>query len=212
MKVLGAIIAVTFAWSAWAKQQDSVVKIEAETKALVVTKELPYKTEYVVSRDVGRGRVLKAQEGKKGSETVTYEVLYVNGKESSRKAISKDRVEPQNEIFKIGKEGYGTSRGAFTGRKIITVVATAYHPMAGVGAKYGGKTASGIMAKYGVIAVDPKVIKLGTWVYVEGYGLAIAADTGGAIKGNRIDVCLTNERDIDNWGRKKVKVHILSDR
>ncbi|MER2108908.1 MAG: LysM peptidoglycan-binding domain-containing protein [Solibacillus sp.] len=60
-----------------------------------------------------------------------------------------------------------------------------------------------------VIAVDPNVIRLGTKVWVEGYGEAVAADTGGAIKGNRIDVFIPNEADAYEWGRKNVEVKIL---
>jgi len=60
-----------------------------------------------------------------------------------------------------------------------------------------------------VIAVDPNVIPLGSKVYVEGYGTAIAADTGGAIKGNRIDVLVPNNSDAQNWGRKTVTVKVL---
>jgi len=61
-----------------------------------------------------------------------------------------------------------------------------------------------------VIAVDPNVIPLGSRVWVEGYGEAIAADTGGAIKGNIIDVLVASEAyAADNWGRRTVKVKIL---
>ncbi|WJE18836.1 3D domain-containing protein [Bacillus cereus] len=60
-----------------------------------------------------------------------------------------------------------------------------------------------------LIAVDPKVIKLGTKVYVEGYGEAIAGDTGGAIKGNKIDVLFPTEKEARQWGRKKVKIRIM---
>ncbi len=60
-----------------------------------------------------------------------------------------------------------------------------------------------------VIAVDPKVIPLGTKVYVEGYGEAIAGDIGGAIKGNKIDVFISNYGRALQWGRKTVKVQIL---
>lgn len=60
-----------------------------------------------------------------------------------------------------------------------------------------------------VIAVDPDVIKLGTKVHVEGYGYAVAGDTGGAIKGNRIDVFIPNKSDAYKWGRKDVKIKIL---
>lgn len=60
-----------------------------------------------------------------------------------------------------------------------------------------------------VIAVDPNVIPLGTRVWVEGYGEAVAGDTGGAIKGNRIDVFVPDQTEASNWGRKPVKVKIL---
>lgn len=60
-----------------------------------------------------------------------------------------------------------------------------------------------------VIAVDPKVIKLGTKVYVEGYGYAVAGDTGGAIKGKKIDVFMPSKSNALKWGRKNVKIKIL---
>ncbi|MDA2342677.1 3D domain-containing protein [Bacillus cereus] len=60
-----------------------------------------------------------------------------------------------------------------------------------------------------LIAVDPKVIKLGTKVWVEGYGEAIAGDTGRAIKGNKIDVLFPTEKQAREWGRKKVKIRIM---
>lgn len=61
-----------------------------------------------------------------------------------------------------------------------------------------------------LIAVDPNVIPLGKTVNVEGYGVAIAADTGGAIKGNRIDVLMPDKGSSSQWGRKIVKVTILN--
>ena len=60
-----------------------------------------------------------------------------------------------------------------------------------------------------VIAVDPKVIPLGSRVWVEGYGEAIAGDIGGAIKGNIIDVFIQHRADALNWGRRTVKIKIL---
>lgn len=77
-----------------------------------------------------------------------------------------------------------------------------------------GITATGINLKANpnqkVIAVDPKVIPLGTKVWVEGYGEAIAGDTGGAIKGNRIDVFIPNKSRALQWGSKTVKVKVLN--
>ncbi len=61
-----------------------------------------------------------------------------------------------------------------------------------------------------LIAVDPNVIPLGKTVNVEGYGVAIAADTGGAIKGHRIDVLMPDKGSSSSWGRRTVKVTILN--
>ncbi|MCR1287513.1 peptidoglycan-binding protein [Shouchella clausii] len=76
-----------------------------------------------------------------------------------------------------------------------------------------GVTATGIDLKANpnqkVIAVDPSVIPLGSRVYVEGYGEAIAGDTGGAISGNKIDVFVPSQSDAINFGRKTVKVTVL---
>lgn len=88
----------------------------------------------------------------------------------------------------------------------LTVVSTAYTPH---DAGCSGITAMGIPARRGVIAVDPRVIPLGTRVYVDGYGVAIAADTGGAIKGNRIDVCYPTRREAFAWGRRTVRITLL---
>ena len=60
-----------------------------------------------------------------------------------------------------------------------------------------------------IIAVDPDVIPLGTKVWVEGYGEAIAADKGGSIKGNKIDVFMSSTKQAINWGRRTVTVKIL---
>ncbi|WML50430.1 3D domain-containing protein [Neobacillus sp. PS3-34] len=76
-----------------------------------------------------------------------------------------------------------------------------------------GITATGINLKKNpnqkVISVDPKFIKLGTKVYVEGYGYAIAADKGSAIKGNVIDIFFPSQKQAINWGRKTVTIKIL---
>ncbi|EAZ85335.1 LysM peptidoglycan-binding domain-containing protein [Lysinibacillus fusiformis] len=76
-----------------------------------------------------------------------------------------------------------------------------------------GITATGMNLKANpnakVISVDPAVIPLGSKVYVEGYGEAIAGDTGGAIKGKRIDVFFPSQQDAINFGVKQLKVTIL---
>jgi 3D (Asp-Asp-Asp) domain-containing protein len=88
--------------------------------------------------------------------------------------------------------------------------ATAYDPGPISCGKYAdGYTAIGMKAEKGVVAVDPRVIPMRTRLYVEGYGLAIAADTGGAIKGNRIDLCFPTYQEALRYGRRTVKVYLL---
>lgn len=95
--------------------------------------------------------------------------------------------------------------------KEITVEATAYTATC---EGCSGITATGINLlenpNQKVISVDPTVIPLGSKVYVEGYGEAIAGDTGGAIKGNKIDVFIPSKQDAINFGRKQLKVTILN--
>lgn len=94
--------------------------------------------------------------------------------------------------------------------RTLTVEATAYTAFC---SGCSGITATGVNLKANphakVISVDPTIIPLGTEVYVEGYGHAVAADTGGAIKGNRIDVHLPTKNDAYNWGRRTVEITIL---
>ena len=98
-----------------------------------------------------------------------------------------------------------------SGNKTITMTATAYTAYCN---GCSGVTATGIDLRSNpnqkVIAVDPKVIPLGSRVYVEGYGEAIAGDVGGAIKGNRIDLFIPSKSSALDWGRRTVNVTILN--
>lgn len=109
------------------------------------------------------------------------------------------------------KSGQAIKAKTKKAKKKITVKATAYTASC---AGCSGTTATGINLKRNpkkkVIAVDPSVIPLGSKVYVQGYGEAIAADTGGAIKGNRIDVFTPSQKDAIDFGVKKLNVTILS--
>ena len=89
---------------------------------------------------------------------------------------------------------------------VMTMEATAYLPSDGGGY---GITATGIPATYGVAAVDPAIIPLGSRLYIPGYGEAIAADTGGAIYGYRIDLCMESYSECMNFGRRDVTVYVL---
>lgn len=97
------------------------------------------------------------------------------------------------------------------GSKEITVKATAYTASC---EGCSGVTATGINLNANpnakVISVDPSVIPLGTKVYIEGYGEAVAGDTGGAIKGDRIDIYMPSESQAIQFGAKEVTVKILN--
>ncbi len=96
--------------------------------------------------------------------------------------------------------------GKPTGR-IMMMVATAYSPEE---PGLSNHTASGMLATRGVVAVDPRVIPLGTRLNVEGYGNCIAGDTGSTIKGNRIDLCFDTLAEMNAFGGyRTVRVEIL---
>lgn len=108
--------------------------------------------------------------------------------------------------FKGGTLSRGMSKSTSYSR-VLSMQATAYSG--------DGVTASGTATKrnsggYSTIAVDPRVIPLGSTVYVEGYGYAVAEDTGGAIKGNIIDVFFPSESEAQGWGRRSVNVYIIN--
>ncbi len=199
--VLFAVTTVISPMAAFAKAQD-----EVKTETVVNEKAIPYEVKYVFSRDLGPGRVKKVTDGVEGKIVWTLTKFVQDGK-VIKEERSEERIEPKDAVFQMGRSGFAkTSRGSFTRGRVIKMVSTAYLPTDGGG---HGITASGRRAEYGVVAVDPRVIPLGSLVFVEGYGFAIAADTGGAIKGNKIDVCLHNRREAMQWGRRTVTVHVF---
>ena len=91
-----------------------------------------------------------------------------------------------------------TDAGPVPDGRAITVSATGY--------SLGGRTASGLPVGWGIAAVDPSVIPLGTHMWVPGYGEAVAADTGGAVVGARIDLWFPTVAQADDWGRRTVTI------
>ena len=104
------------------------------------------------------------------------------------------------------REAERVSRGIPRYRAAYTMHASAYLPSDGGGS---GITATGIPARHGVVAVDPNVIPLGSRLFIPGYGEAIAADTGGAIVGNKIDLCMESYDEAIQFGRRNVEVYVL---
>ena len=100
-----------------------------------------------------------------------------------------------------------TEQGNLNYSAVYTMEATAYLPTDG---SAEGITAMGIPARRGVVAVDPNVIPLGSKVFIPGYGVAIAADTGGAIRGQKVDLCMETYGECMNFGRRDIEVYVLS--
>lgn len=99
------------------------------------------------------------------------------------------------------------SRGSTT--RTISMVATGYTDAPEENYPYAGQPSYiGLPLARGIVAVDPNVIPMGTKLYVEGYGEAIAADQGGAIKGNRIDLFFDSKWEANTWGIKPVRVTV----
>ncbi len=183
---------------------------------------IDYTTEVQKDKDLEKGKSKVLQEGVPGEKEVTTKVVFQNGVEVSREIVEETTIKaPVNKVVAEGSAAViVASRGGVSVKvkenglpystDVLTVKATAYWS----GDDGGLVTATGTVPVrvpdgWSTIAVDPRVIPLGTKVYVEGYGYAIAQDTGGAIKGNRIDVFLSNAKQVYNWGVRTVKVHIL---
>ncbi|WP_335547789.1 ubiquitin-like domain-containing protein [Neobacillus drentensis] len=189
----------------------NVIRVEKVTDVV----EEPVQFAVVTKKDdrLEKGKEKILSKGKKGLVSKQYEVLLENGKEVSRKLLSEQKIaEKQDKVVAVGTKDLSlqVSRGANEQGKEFYVTATAYTAYCN---GCSGRTATGLNLRANpnmkVIAVDPRVIPLGSKVYVEGYGYAVAADTGGAIKGYIIDLFMPSNKDCYRWGRKKVKIKIL---
>jgi len=161
--------------------------------------------------DLRPGQVKLDSAGALGEKLTRYVVRYEDGKPVARTAIGSEVAKkPVNKVVSIGSRGQYTSRGEFHTRRMLTMWATAYEPgPRSCGKNATGRTSCGLHAGYGVVAVDPRVIPLGSKLYIEGYGYAVAGDQGRAIRGNRIDLGFETVREALSFGSKRVVVHIL---
>lgn len=212
---------------------DVMVKIEKENKVV------DFETEIVKDSEMKKGTTLVSVEGKNGENELVYEVTYHNGKQVGKKFIEENVItNPVNKVVKEGtkeeikveevkevkkeeepkiieepvkeettkeveqvKETSESSEVSNLGTHMV-VESTSYCQ--------GSVTATGTQARWGVIAVDPNVIPFGTKVYIPQFDkVFIAEDTGGAIKGNKIDIFMENSDDAINWGRRNIDIYIL---
>ncbi|MBQ4161053.1 MAG: G5 domain-containing protein [Clostridia bacterium] len=176
---------------------------------------IPYDSEEVKSSKYELGTKTVTTGGENGIETITYKVKIVNGKEATREEIAREiTLEPVTEIVAVGTK-VTTKALDTTGADYILCTATAYDGSYETLGYYNPKTALGRTPTVGTVAVDPKVIPLGKKLYIESvdgsyvYGECFAGDTGGAIKGNRVDLFMASRSEALAFGRRQVKVYIL---
>ena len=190
------------------------ISYSTEEKTTVI----PFKKEKRPSADMTKGTNKVTQEGVNGSKKTTYKIKYVNGNEVER-VVTNETItkEPVTQITEYGTKPIDTSGFVVTknGQKLkykkkLTMTATAYTTE-----RSSDKiTATGRVAKVGLVAVDPRVIPLGSRLYITStngkswvYGTAVAADTG--VRGNKIDLFFNTYSECISFGRRKAIVYIL---
>lgn len=204
------------------KEKMTVEVTYVNSKAEKKNEQVKFETVYKEDDSLNKGVEKVVQEGKNGEKVVEYKVTFENGKEKKRDVIKENVTSKKTDkvVVRGTKEKVvatpvsnvstpsttSSSSSTPSGGKTYRMESTAYSG--------GGTTAYGInlSANPGlkVIAVDPRIIPLGSKVWVEGYGEAIAGDTGGAIKGNIVDVYFPNESQCYSWGRRMVTVKVLN--
>lgn len=174
-------------------------------KTVASTEAIPYKTVERTNNSLKAGEKKVVQEGKDGVASVISKEIYHGNELVETKFVEKKvTTEAQDKIVEVGPKNVVNGMKY---SKAINAKVTAYTPY---DAGCTGITATGTKAGYGTVAVDPRVIPLGSKVYIPGYGTAIAADTGGAIKGNRVDVCYSSKSEAFGWGVKNTTVYVLA--
>lgn len=197
----------------------AITRVEKETE--VVEENIPFKVEKKEDNKLTKGKEKVISEGQEGVLEKTVEITLENGEEINREVVNeKVKEESKNKVIAVGTKvpkqtkvannNASSQSSAPSGGKVLHMSATAFTANCN---GCSGVTATGINLKANpnmkVIAVDPNVIPLGSKVWVEGYGTAIAGDTGGSIKGNRIDAHFATKSEAYQFGRRTVKVKVI---
>ena len=212
-------------------QDGRIELVEVNEKEETTTEAVPFETEYVEDSTLPAGETKVKTEGSEGVKTIVHKVTLKDGSEVDRQVVSEDITEaPVNKVVLKGtKPGNtvatasaapaasesGNTIAGYKYTKKITMRATAYstHP-----SENGGYTVSalGNQLGHGIVAVDPSVVPLGSKVYVAAadgswvYGVASAEDTGGSIKGNKIDLCYEGTvAEVNQFGIRDCVVYVL---
>jgi len=183
----------------------TVVRSETESEDTPI----PFLTYYRDDSSLPEGEYAELQAGADGYVHREYAVTYENGVAVGRVLLSETVVEPDDRIIAQGTAVVAAAVAAPAGDpgcpRTLRVWAT-WYTAASAG---GGSTATGTVVRKGTVAVDPRVIPLGTQMYIPGYGYGVAEDTGGAVIGNIIDLGYGPD-DVKDWRSGWVDICILN--
>jgi 3D (Asp-Asp-Asp) domain-containing protein len=182
-----------------------------------VRKPIPAPVKKIGSFEVEAGKTMVVAAGAPGLRELTYLVTRTDRSSRPRRSLLAARIlRPSRlRVIATGLDDYAAlaevARRGFDGTiklagAALSMIATAYTASC---AGCSGYTAIGPRAGHGIVAVDPRVIPLGTRLFIPGYGSAVAGDTGGAIRGNRIDLGFNSNSDATRFGRRTVVVYVL---
>ncbi len=178
------------------------------TRIVSQSQPIPYQVQLVDDPYLPPGQTEVRSPGQQGELLKTFQVTSENDVDVRRLEVGSEVLQqPVPRLIARGIQTNASERKASRGSgekalKTIQVLATAY-------TRTGERTASGIWPYIGGVAVDPNLIPLGSELYIEGYGPARAVDTGGMIRGNRIDLFFDSKAECQAWGRRQVNVSIM---
>ena len=186
---------------------DHIVVKRVTKMTVTEEEEIGYKVVYQADSSITIGDVQVTQKGRKGLEEKTYEITYIDGKESEKTLIkSKTKKEKRNKVISYGtKISFGKPAGLKYERKITGVRAVSYYFSGNPVGSYG------LPCEFGTVAVDPNLIPLGSLLYIEGYGYAIANDVGSAIKGKVVDLYMEKYEQCLLWGARWTTVYVIDE-
>lgn len=184
---------------------ESLFKEKLATSSAIIERKTIYKDD--PEKEIDLEDVI--DEGEDGKKITTTKITFYNGEEYGRDVIDVRTIQPKDKIISRGTKivwhTLDTPDGQIQYWKKMRVYATHYDSHC---PGCNDWTAIGMRAGKGVIAVDPSVIKLRSNVYIPGYGKAVAGDTGGAIKGNIIDLGFDDARTA-GWHAKYIDIYLL---
>ena len=184
------------------EQEIEVIRVTQEE--IEIKEPIAFQVERTSDDTLERGLSRTVKPGIEGVALNKIKITYHNGNEVNREVTSCQRLlEPVNRLVALGTITSVSRAGQrldFREAKYMNASAYTYT---------GRNTATGRQPAVGLVAVDPTVVPMGSKLYIEGYGYAEAADTGGAIKGNRLDLFMEEKTQCINWGNRTVKMYIL---